>query len=116
MASDGAPGLGVWEISGGADTRWMPTRAHVLELLDAGHSYETAGRVLHVPPGQAFMIATGLPADGSDAPHPDELRAKPVLPASSQHLVNPPAVNPTRDETVIAWAKARAARELERGS
>ena len=46
----------------------MPTRAQVLELLDAGHSYQTVGRALRIPPGQAFMIATGLPADGSDAP------------------------------------------------
>jgi hypothetical protein len=94
----------------------MPTRAQVLELLDAGHSYPTVGRALHIPPGQAFMIATGLPADSSDAPHPDELRAMPALPGSSQHLVNPPALNPTRDETVIAWARARAARELQGGS
>ena len=94
----------------------MPTRAQVLELLDAGHSYESAARELRIPPGQAFMIATGLPADGSDAPHPDELRDKRALPGSSQHLVNPPAFNPTRDETMIDWVKARAARELERGS
>ncbi len=94
----------------------MPTRAQVLELLDAGHCYQAVGRALHIPPGQAFMIATGLPADGSDAPHPDELRGKPVLPASSQHLVNPPASNATRDETVIAWARARGARELQGGS
>ena len=94
----------------------MPTRARVLELLEAGHSYERIGRALKIAPGLAFMIATGLPADGSDAPHPDELRGKPVLPGGSQILVNPPAVNPTRDETVIAWARARAARELEPGS
>jgi hypothetical protein len=94
----------------------MPTRAQVLELLDEGHNYETVGRALHIPPGQAFMIATGLPADGSDTPHPEELRGKPVLPAGSQDLVNPPALNPTRDETVIAWVKARAARDLEPGS
>ncbi|HEY1569064.1 MAG TPA: hypothetical protein VGF68_18705, partial [Solirubrobacteraceae bacterium] len=63
-----------------------------------------------------YMIATGLPADGSDTRHPDELRDKPVAPGSSQDLVNPPAHNPTRDETVIAWVKARAARDLERGA
>ena len=94
----------------------MPTRAQVLELLDAGHSFQTAGRALKIPPGQAFMIATGLPADGSDAPHPDEVRAKPVLPASSQHLVNPAAVSPSRDETVIAWVRERAARDLRQPS
>ncbi len=90
----------------------MPTRAQVLELLEVGHSYETVGRALHIPPGQAFMIATGLPADGSDALHSEELRGKPTLPGSSQHLVNPPPVNPTRDESVAAWARERAAREL----
>jgi hypothetical protein len=94
----------------------MPTRAQVLEMLAAGDSYATVGRVLHIPPGQAFMIATGVPADGSDALHPGELRDKPELPASSQDLVNPPPVGPTRDETVIAWVKARAGRELEPGS
>jgi hypothetical protein len=94
----------------------MPTRAQVRELVDAGHSYETVGRVLHIPPGQAYMIATGVPADGSDTPHPDELRGKPVAAGSTQELVNPAAHNPTRDETVIAWVKARAARDLERGS
>lgn len=94
----------------------MPTRAQVLELLDAGHSYESVGQALKIPPGQAFMIATGLPADGSDTPHPSELGDKPVLPGSSQHLVNPAPVNPTRDDAVIAWAKARAARELKQGS
>jgi hypothetical protein len=90
----------------------MPTRAQVLTLLAEGQSYETAARTLKIPPGQAFMIATGLPADGSDAPHPDELRDQPLLPGSSQHLVNPPAYNPTHNETVIKWVRERAAREL----
>jgi hypothetical protein len=94
----------------------VPTRAQILELLDAGDSYQTVGRALRIPPGQAFMIATGLPADGSDALHSDELRDKPVLPASSQHLVNPAVLDSTRDETVIAWARARAARDLQGGS
>jgi hypothetical protein len=71
----------------------MATRTQVREL---GHTYETAGRELQILPGQAFMIATGLPADGGDAPSPQELDEKPVLPGSSQHLVNPPPLNPTR--------------------
>jgi hypothetical protein len=77
----------------------MPTRAQVVELLEAGHSYESVGAMLQVPAGQAYMIATGTPADGSDG-HP------------RQDLVNPPAHNPTRDERVLAWVHERAAREL----
>lgn len=90
----------------------MPTRETVTELLDRGHSYETAGRRLGISPGLAFMIATGLPADGSGAPAPDQLAGKPALSGSSQHLVNPPAVNPTRDDEVIEWVRGRATREL----
>jgi hypothetical protein len=94
----------------------MPTRCQVLRLLDEGHSYETAARKLHIPAGQAFMIATGLPADGSDSPHPAELRDNRVLPASSQHLVNPPPFNPTRNAAVVGWVRERAARELTQGA
>jgi hypothetical protein len=90
----------------------MPTRAQVVELLDSGHSYETAARALDIPAGRAYMIATGLPADGGDTPSPEELRDKRLLPGSSQHLVNPPAVNPTRNRRVMEWVRERAAREL----
>jgi hypothetical protein len=94
----------------------VATRAQVLELLGQGHTYETVARELRIPPGQAFMIATGLPADGSDVPPPQELAKKPVLPGSSQHLVNPPPFNPTRKRHVVEWVKRRAAAELKGGS
>lgn len=90
----------------------MPTRDQVLELLDEGHSYETAARELSIPAGQAFMIATGLPADGSGAPSEQELADRRVLPGSSQQLVNPPAFNPTRHDGVVEWVRERARREL----
>lgn len=61
------------------------------------------------------MIATGVPADGGDTPSPEERRDKPVLPGSSQQLVNPPAVNPTRNARVMDWVHGRAARELTGG-
>jgi hypothetical protein len=89
----------------------MATRDQLLELLDQGHSYQTAARELSIPAGQAYMIATGLPADGGDVPSPEELRDKPFL-TSSQQLVNPPAVNPTRNPTVIDWVRQRAVRQL----
>jgi hypothetical protein len=94
----------------------VATREQVLELLDAGHSYETAARALHIPAGQAFMIATGLPADGSDAPSPEELARKPPLPGSTQQLVNPPSYNPTRKPHVLEWVRERARRELQRNT
>jgi hypothetical protein len=94
----------------------VATRAQILELLKQGHSYETAARELGIPAGQAFMTATGLPADGSDVPPPEELAAKPVLPGSSQHLVNPPPFNPKRKQHVVEWVKRRAAAELKGGA
>jgi hypothetical protein len=70
----------------------------VKELLDDGHDYESAARVLDIPPGLAYMIATGRPADDDSAP--------------AQNLFEPPAHNPTRNQTVLDWVKARAQREL----
>jgi hypothetical protein len=91
----------------------VATREQVMRLLDSGHTYETAARELGIPAGRAFMLATGLPADGSYAPSPEDLERKRVLPGSSQHLVNPPPYNPTRKEYVLDWVKRRAARDLE---
>ena len=94
----------------------MPTQDQVRELLDNGHSYETAARQLGIPAGQAFMIATGLPADGSDTPSPEQLDEERLPSGSSQRLVNPPPFNPTRNARVMEWVRQRAARELKQGS
>jgi hypothetical protein len=94
----------------------VATRAQVNELLGRGLGYEAAARELGIPAGQAFMIATGLPADASDPPSPAQLAGQRSWPSSSQQLVNPPAVNPKRDQRVLDWVKSRAARELQGGS
>lgn len=73
-------------------------------------------RELQIPAGQAYMIATGLPADGGDVPSPEELRERPLLSGGSQQLVNPPALGPTRNARVMEWVRARAARDLKGGS
>ncbi len=73
----------------------MATRAQVQELLDTGHDYEATGRALGIPAGQAYMIATGHPAETEEP-----------------RLVNPPHVNPTRKDHVMPWVRERAAREL----
>jgi hypothetical protein len=90
----------------------MPTRDQVTELLDEGDSFEGAGRALGVPPGQAYMIATGRPADDGDALSPTGRAETWSVRGSPQQLVNPPTVNPARDETILAWVRERAAREL----
>jgi hypothetical protein len=77
----------------------VPTRAQVRELLDAGRTYEMAARELGIRPGLAYMIATGRPADDDTAP--------------AQDLFEPPHVNPTRNETVLEWARKRARAELK---
>src|ERR1700761_4292306 len=46
----------------------MATRREVQDLLDAGLDYEAAGQRLGIPAGQAYLIATGRPADGSAEP------------------------------------------------
>jgi len=90
----------------------MATRAQVTQLLSEGRSFETAAAELGISPGEAFMIATGVPADGSDDPHPDELDQQNPLPASPQHLSNPPASNPTSNSAVLDWVRRRARHEL----
>lgn len=67
----------------------MPTREQVRQLLDDGMDYEAAGQRLGIPPGQAYLIATGMPA--------------------SQDLANPPHDNPATKDSVAAWLKARVA-------
>jgi hypothetical protein len=58
--------------------------------------YRAAGQALGVPAGQAYLVATGLPADGSDTFTPQELDRPGVLPGSTQQLVHEsvPSGNP----------------------
>jgi hypothetical protein len=90
------------------------TRAQVMGLVEDGASYEEAAARLGIPPGQAYLIATGLPADGSVALSPEDRVRPGALPESTQHLSNPPQVNPTVKPEVLAWMRERATRELGR--
>ncbi len=69
----------------------MATREQVEELLDQGHSYETAARELGINPGLAELIATGRPGE-----------------------LEVPAYNPTASATVADWVRERARRELRK--
>jgi hemerythrin-like domain-containing protein len=55
------------------------------------------------------MIATGVPADGSDSIPDEEMARRDDLLPASQYLSNPPHHNPTTKESVRAWMKARVA-------
>ncbi|MYX31176.1 hypothetical protein GTY75_31920 [Streptomyces sp. SID8381] len=86
----------------------MTSRSQVRRLLADGLGYEEAGRRLGVPAGQAFLIATGLPADGGGALTTAE-QHRPGMPGrSTQHLAGPPAVNPTSDDATRHWLRLRA--------
>ncbi len=78
--------------------REVPTRAQVRELLASGLSYEMAARQLGIAPGLAYLIATGYPTDDDARP--------------AQDLSEPPHLNPTTNDTVLAWVHDRAGRDL----
>lgn len=85
----------------------MVDREQILRMLRAGHPYDQIGRALGIRPGLAYLIATGLPADGSDAPTGGEQAGTGWLP-SSQRLANPqPVHNPTSSTSVEQWIKRR---------
>ena len=84
----------------------MPTRQQVRRLLEQGHDYPEIARRLGVPAGQAYLIGTGMPADGGDSYPPAERQRPGILP-SAQHLLGLAAENPTTKESVLNWIKAR---------
>ena len=87
----------------------MAKRQQVLDLLSAGCGYQEIGERLRIAPGLAYLLATGLSADGSDAPtaHPEQ---RPGFLPTSQHLANPqPADNPTSRALVRNWIQQRVA-------
>jgi hypothetical protein len=76
--------------------------------LEQGHDYPAIGQRLGVPAGQAYLIATGMPADGGDTYTEAEWQRPGVLP-SAQHLLGADAKNPTTKDAVLNWIKSRVA-------
>ena len=86
----------------------MVSRREVLEIVEAGGSYEDAARRLAIHPGVAYMIATGLPADGSDALAAEDRERPGYIKTSTQHLANPaPVHNPAHHDEVQRWISKR---------
>lgn len=90
----------------------MPTRDQVRTLLAEGYDYRGAAGQLGIPPGQAYLIATGRPADGSDSPSSQELASGGPEPAT-QELANPPHENPTSSKAVRDWIAGRIAADAQ---
>jgi hypothetical protein len=87
-------------------------RDDVLTLVEAGVAYDEVGRRLGIHPGLAYMIATGLPADGGDARSQDERDRPGYIATSTQYLANPElAENPTHHDEVAQWVLARVGRD-----
>ena len=84
----------------------MATRQQVRQLLEQGYDYPEIARRLGVPPGQAYLIGTGMPADGGETHLAAERRRPGVLP-SAQHLLGLEAENPTTKDAVLEWIKSR---------
>jgi hypothetical protein len=89
--------------TGSPRDRRLPLHDRLQQLLLSGADQEQATALLGIPAGLAYLVATGRPADGS---HADSH-------ASSQHLVNPPAQNPTSSEAVHAWIRRRAQQDAQ---
>lgn len=90
----------------------MATREQVQRLLEQGHDYQEIARRLGVPPGQAYLIGTGMPADGGDTYLGAERQRTGVLP-SAQHLVGLEADNPTTKDFVLEWIKSRVSADAQ---
>jgi hemerythrin-like domain-containing protein len=86
----------------------VPTREQVRELLDRGCDFPEIGRRLGVPAGQAYLIGTGMPADGGETYTPAEREQRPGVLDSAQHLLGTGAENPTTKKAVLDWLVSRA--------
>ena len=90
----------------------MPTTEQVRRLLEQGLDYPEIARRLGVPPGQAYLIGTGMPADGGDAYTAAERQRPGVLP-SAQHLLGLPTESPTTKTSVLSWIKVRVSADAQ---
>lgn len=86
----------------------MPTKESILELVRLGKPYEEIAKDVGIPAGLAYLIATGLPADGGDVPSAEDLQREGVVPGSTQHLANPSTELPKHKDSTEEWMRGRA--------
>jgi hypothetical protein len=87
----------------------VPTKEEILELVGSGLSYEQAAEKLGINTGQAYLTATGLPADGSDSLAPEERQRPGIRWGSVQMLVNPPIHPSSKAAQAVEWLAKRVA-------
>ncbi len=89
----------------------MPTREQALRAYQQHGNYRAASQDLGIPAGQAYLVATGVPADGGDTLAPDEAGRPGMVAGSTQDLVHgrPEARHPTGKPSVPEWIRRRAA-------
>jgi hypothetical protein len=88
----------------------VPTQDQVLAAAGDGLDYDRAAKQLRIPPGQAYLVATGRPAGGGDTFPPDHLHRRGVIEGSAQHRVYPDAdkADPAQRSDVHGWIRHRA--------
>ncbi|WP_203861054.1 hypothetical protein [Plantactinospora mayteni] len=86
----------------------MASKETVLHLVGLGRSYQEIGATLGIPAGQAYLVGTGIPADGGGTVTRAQRQRPGVLPSRTQALVNPREVNPTTSRRVRDWMRDRA--------
>lgn len=94
----------------------MVKREQVLGRWRQGGGFESVGRQLGIAAGKAYMIATGIPADGSDSLAPEDQDREGLQLGGAQALLGVPSHNPNQPEEkaeVMAWVRDRARAELK---
>ncbi len=82
------------------------------DLLAQQRTYPEIAAELGIRPGLAYLLATGLPADGSAAIAPDDRMRPGFQSGSTQLLTNPPGSSPLVKPDILAWVSERAAHDL----
>ncbi len=87
----------------------MAGRNTVVAMLERGLDHAAVGRALGITPGAVHLIATGIPADGSDSVTGDRRRRVGFLPSHAQRLVNGAEHAPDSRTQVLEWIGRRVA-------
>jgi hypothetical protein len=90
----------------------MVTREEVLHRLRSGTGYTEIGQQLGIAAGQAYLIATGLPADGSDSLSEADRRREGFIAGGAQALLGVPHHTADHPE-VTEWVRRRAQNDAQ---